>query len=152
MYALAVRSGYLWERPSSLYLRRFVMSAGDEIVRVEMFKIEQFMALGLGRYQAIRAVEDSVDWRAVETPPEDGLHALRRARNLALSRERLDSPECLRPVRDRIGSLFVFVDGRSRYPNRVVGDHRGDLRENLDDPQHPLVEGEGVARAPVGIV
>ena len=40
------------------------MSA-DEIMRVEKVKIEQFMALGLGRYQAIRAVEDSVDWHAV---------------------------------------------------------------------------------------
>lgn len=38
----------------------------DEIVRVEQFKIERFMGLGLGRYQAIRAVEDAVDWRAVE--------------------------------------------------------------------------------------
>lgn len=43
------------------------MSPSDEIMRVEKFKIEQFMALGLGRYQAIRAVEDSVDWHAVET-------------------------------------------------------------------------------------
>ena len=33
----------------------------DEIVRVEKFKIERFMALGLGRYQAIRAVEDALD-------------------------------------------------------------------------------------------
>jgi hypothetical protein len=32
------------------------MSA-DEIVRVEKSKIERFMALGLGRYEAIRAVE-----------------------------------------------------------------------------------------------
>jgi hypothetical protein len=24
------------------------------------------MALGLGRYEAIRAVEDAIDWRAVE--------------------------------------------------------------------------------------
>jgi hypothetical protein len=39
---------------------------GDEIVRVEEFKIERFMALGLGRYQAIRAVEDAVDCHAVE--------------------------------------------------------------------------------------
>jgi hypothetical protein len=38
----------------------------DEIVRVEQFQIERFMGLGLGRYQAIRAVEDSVDWHAVE--------------------------------------------------------------------------------------
>jgi hypothetical protein len=38
----------------------------DEIVRVEQFKIERFMRLGLGRYEAIRAVEDSIDWHAVE--------------------------------------------------------------------------------------
>ncbi len=38
----------------------------DEIVRVEQFKIERFMGLGLGRYKAIRAVEDAVDWYAVE--------------------------------------------------------------------------------------
>jgi hypothetical protein len=38
----------------------------DEIVRVEQFKIERFMGLGLGRYEAIRAVEDAVDWHAVE--------------------------------------------------------------------------------------
>jgi hypothetical protein len=39
---------------------------GDEIVRVEEFKIERFMALGLGRYEAIRAVEDAIDWHVVE--------------------------------------------------------------------------------------
>lgn len=38
----------------------------DEIVRVEKFKIERFVALGLGRYDAIRAVEDELDWHAVE--------------------------------------------------------------------------------------
>ena len=38
----------------------------DEIVRVEQFKIQRFMGLGLGRYEAIRAVEDAVDWHAVE--------------------------------------------------------------------------------------
>ena len=38
----------------------------DEIVRVEQFKIERFMRLGLGRYEAIRAVEDAIDWNAVE--------------------------------------------------------------------------------------
>ena len=38
----------------------------DEIVRAEKFKIERFMALGLGRYQAIRAVEDALDWQSVE--------------------------------------------------------------------------------------
>ena len=44
----------------------------DEIVRVEQFKIERFMGLGLGRYEAIRAVEDAVDWHAVETLLETG--------------------------------------------------------------------------------
>jgi hypothetical protein len=38
----------------------------DEIVRVEQLKIERFMRLGLGRYEAIRAVEDAIDWHAVE--------------------------------------------------------------------------------------
>ena len=47
------------------------MSA-DEMVRVEKFKIERFMALGLGRYAAIRAVEDAVDWHAVEALLETG--------------------------------------------------------------------------------
>ena len=37
----------------------------DEIVRVEKSKIERFMALGLGRYEAIRAVEDAVDLHLV---------------------------------------------------------------------------------------
>jgi hypothetical protein len=44
----------------------------DEIVRVEQFKIERFMGLGLGRYEAIRAVEDAVDWHAVETLVKSG--------------------------------------------------------------------------------
>jgi len=44
----------------------------DQIVRVEQFKIERFMGLALGRYEAIRAVEDAVDWRAVETLLETG--------------------------------------------------------------------------------
>lgn len=44
----------------------------DEILRVEQFKIERFMTLGLGRYEAIRAVEDAVDWRAVEMLLETG--------------------------------------------------------------------------------
>jgi hypothetical protein len=39
---------------------------GDEIVRVEEFKIKRFMALGLGRYEAIGAVDDGIDWRTVE--------------------------------------------------------------------------------------
>jgi hypothetical protein len=44
----------------------------DEIVRVEQFKIEQFLGLGLGRYEAIRAVEDAVDWHAVEALLQTG--------------------------------------------------------------------------------
>jgi hypothetical protein len=40
--------------------------SGDEIVKVEKFKIERFMALGLGRYEAIRAVEKAIDWHTVE--------------------------------------------------------------------------------------
>lgn len=46
--------------------------SGDEIVRVDKFKIERFMALGLGRYDAIRAVEDAVDWHAIEALLERG--------------------------------------------------------------------------------
>jgi uncharacterized protein YoaH (UPF0181 family) len=42
-----------------------VLSA-DEIVRVEKSKIERFMALGLGRYEAIQAVERALDFRVVE--------------------------------------------------------------------------------------
>ena len=44
----------------------------DEIVRIEQSKIERFMALGLGRYEAIRAVEDAVDWHAVEALLQTG--------------------------------------------------------------------------------
>lgn len=43
------------------------MIASDEIVRVEEYKVERFVALGLGRYEAIRAVEAGVDWHAVES-------------------------------------------------------------------------------------
>jgi hypothetical protein len=46
--------------------------SGDEMVRVEKFEIERFIALGLGRYEAIRAVEDAVDWHAVEALLERG--------------------------------------------------------------------------------
>jgi hypothetical protein len=46
--------------------------SGDEMVRVEKVKIERFIALGLGRYAAIRAVEDAVDWHAVEALLETG--------------------------------------------------------------------------------
>ncbi len=45
--------------------------SGDEIVRAEKFKIERFMALGLGRYQAIRAVEDALDWHRIEALRND---------------------------------------------------------------------------------
>src|SRR5262245_35023607 len=45
--------------------KRFVMTV-SEIVRVEQFKIERFMALGLSRYEAIRAVEDGIDCHAVD--------------------------------------------------------------------------------------
>jgi len=56
------------------YLCRYesVMIAGDEIVRVEELEIERFVALGLGRYDAIRAVEDGIDWRAVEELVQTG--------------------------------------------------------------------------------
>lgn len=40
--------------------------SGDEIVKVEKVEIERFVALGLGRYEAIRAVEDKIDRHAVE--------------------------------------------------------------------------------------
>lgn len=43
--------------------------SGDEIVRVEKVKIEHFMALGLDRYEAIRAVEDALDWHTAEALP-----------------------------------------------------------------------------------
>jgi hypothetical protein len=48
------------------------MTASDEIVRIEEFKIERFMALGLGRYEAIRAVEDAIDWQTVEALLQTG--------------------------------------------------------------------------------
>ncbi|MGH2933398.1 MAG: hypothetical protein ACRDL2_02640 [Gaiellaceae bacterium] len=48
------------------------MIASDEIVRAEEFKIEHFMALGLGRYEAIRAVEDGIDWHTVEALGKKG--------------------------------------------------------------------------------
>lgn len=41
--------------------------AGDETVRVEEYKIERFEALGLGRYDAVRAVESGIDWHAVDS-------------------------------------------------------------------------------------
>ena len=42
------------------------MIASDEIVKVEEFKVGRFVALGLGRYEAIRVVEDGVDLHTVE--------------------------------------------------------------------------------------
>jgi hypothetical protein len=54
----------------------------DEILRVEQLKIERFMGLGLGRYEAIRAVEDAVDWHEVETLVKTGC-ALRVALDIA---------------------------------------------------------------------
>lgn len=48
------------------------MIAGDEIVRVEELEIERFMALGLGRYDSIRAVEDGIDWHTVEALAKTG--------------------------------------------------------------------------------
>ena len=41
--------------------------AGDEIIKVEKDNIERFVALGLGRYDAITAVDAGIDSRAVET-------------------------------------------------------------------------------------
>ena len=41
--------------------------SGDEMVRVERDKIEQFVALGLGRFDAISAVDRGIDWRAVQS-------------------------------------------------------------------------------------
>jgi hypothetical protein len=46
--------------------------SGDEIVRVEKVKIERFLALGLNRYQAIRAVEDALDWHKIEALVKTG--------------------------------------------------------------------------------
>lgn len=42
------------------------MIGSDEIVKVEEYKIERFVALGLGRYDALLAVEAGVDWHEVE--------------------------------------------------------------------------------------
>ncbi len=44
------------------------MSPSDHIVKVEMFKIEQLVALGFGRYEAIQAVEAGIDVPAAESP------------------------------------------------------------------------------------
>jgi hypothetical protein len=45
---------------------------GSEIVRAEQFEIERLRALGLSRYQAIRAMEDRVDRQALEALVETG--------------------------------------------------------------------------------
>lgn len=54
----------------------------DEIVRVEELEIERFMALGLGRYEAIRAVDDAIDRHTVEALLKTG-HALSAALELS---------------------------------------------------------------------
>jgi hypothetical protein len=46
--------------------RWIVAIATDEILKLEVFKMERFEALGLGRVEAIQAVEAGVDWRSVE--------------------------------------------------------------------------------------
>jgi hypothetical protein len=45
------------------------MSPSDRIVKVEMSKIEQLVALGLGRYEAIKAVEAGIEVHVVEASP-----------------------------------------------------------------------------------
>ena len=40
--------------------------AGDEIIKVEKDSIDRFVALGLGRYDAITAVDAGIDSLAVE--------------------------------------------------------------------------------------
>jgi hypothetical protein len=55
------------------------MSPSDHIVKVEMFKIEQLVALGLGRYEAIQAVEAGIDVRTAELlAAAEGLDPARR--------------------------------------------------------------------------
>jgi hypothetical protein len=41
--------------------------SSDEIIRVEKHQIEQLVALGLGRYEAITAVEAGIDCLAVQS-------------------------------------------------------------------------------------
>src|SRR4051812_11886994 len=64
LYELCVAPNSWTDLPSDLYRKGLVMT-GDEIVRAEEFKIERFMSLGLGRYEAIKAVEAAIDWNAV---------------------------------------------------------------------------------------
>jgi hypothetical protein len=45
---------------------------GSEIVRAEQFEIERFRTLGLSRYEAIRAVEDGIDWYALAALVKSG--------------------------------------------------------------------------------
>ena len=70
--------------------------SGDEVVKVEKVKIERFMTLGLGRYGAIRAVEEAVDSQGGRGTSGDGLLARRRARNLALTRRQPPPSACWR--------------------------------------------------------
>jgi hypothetical protein len=47
------------------------MSPTDRIVKAEMSKIERFVALGLGRYEAIKAVEQGLDvQKAADRSPD----------------------------------------------------------------------------------
>jgi hypothetical protein len=48
-----------------------LMIETDEIVKLEQYKIERFQALGLGRYDAVNAVEAGIDWRTVESLVND---------------------------------------------------------------------------------
>jgi len=41
--------------------------SSDELVRAESTEIDRLVALGLGRYDAIRAVEGGLDRRTLET-------------------------------------------------------------------------------------
>ncbi len=42
------------------------VAAIDEVLKLEVFKIERFEQLGLGHYDAMQLVEAGVDWRTVE--------------------------------------------------------------------------------------
>jgi hypothetical protein len=42
------------------------MSPSDEIVKAEMSRIDRLVALGLGRYEAIKAVEAGLDRNTLE--------------------------------------------------------------------------------------
>jgi len=47
------------------------MSPSDRIVKVEMLEIERYVALGLGRYEAIKAVEAGLDQPGAESGVSD---------------------------------------------------------------------------------